>query len=86
MIFSTTQGTVHNLYFSPNISIGSALQNYLKRVGREDLIDSSEINKLAFLYNATLLSIKDKRSLKDIFKTPGRVQIIVNDINNLIGA
>jgi len=85
LIFKTTQGINHTMYFSPHISIGLAIQKYLKRVGRLDLIDSCD-KRLAFLYNASQFTIKDKTTLNKLFQTSSASIIIVNDVNNLIGA
>ena len=83
--FKTTQGTIHNLYFDPDITIGSAIAKYLLRVGRDDLINISE-DRIAFVFNAKRYTTKDTISLKKLFKGNMHVSIIVNDINNLIGA
>ena len=73
------------MHFSPHISIGLAIQKYLKRVGRLDLIDSCD-NRLVFLHNARNLTIKDKITLNELFHNSSYPKIIVNDVNNLIGA
>ena len=83
--FKTTQGTIHNLYFDPDITIGSAIAKYLLRVGRDDLINISD-DRIAFLFNAKKYTTKDTISLKKLFKGNMYASIIVNDINNLIGA
>ena len=83
--FKTTQGTIHNLYFDPDITIGSAITKYLLRVGRDDLINISE-DRIAFVFNTKRYTTKDTISLKKLFKGNVQASIIVNDINNLIGA
>ena len=84
IMFKTSQGILLNIPFDNEISIGSALQKYLIRVNREDLIKSNQ-EKITFIYNASRLSINDNRRLKDII-LGDQATIIVNDISNLIGA
>ena len=84
IIFKTSLGTIFSILFDNETSICSALQKYLIRVNREDLIKSNQ-EKIAFIYNGSKLSINDKRLLKDII-VGDQATIIVNDINNLIGA
>ena len=83
--FKTTQGTFWNLQLDPDITIGSAITKYLLRVGRDDLINISD-NKIIFLFNAKRYTTKDTISLKELFKGFMHASIMVNDINNLIGA
>ena len=84
IMFKTSQGVLLNIPFDNEISVGSALQKYLIRVNREDLIKSNQ-EKIVFIYNASKLSINDKRLLKDIIVGDNAI-IMVNDVNNLIGA
>ena len=83
IMFKTSQGVLLNIPFDNEISVGSALQKYLIRVNREDLIKSNQ-EKIVFIYNASKLSINDKRLFKDIIVGDHAI-IIVNDVNNLIG-
>ena len=84
IMFKTSQWILLNIPFDNEISIGSALQKYLIRVNREDLIKSNQ-EKIVFIYNASKLSINDNRRLKDII-LGDQATIMVNDISNLIGA
>ena len=84
IMFKTSQGVLLNIPFDNEISVGSALQKYLIRVNREDLIKSNQ-EKIVFIYNASKLSINDNKRLKDII-LGDQATIIVNDISNLIGA
>ena len=84
LIFKTTQGRTHKMYFSPQISIGLAIQKYLKRVYREESIDSID-KKVVFLFNAKRLSVKDKTSLNVLFKNNSAPKIRVNDVSSLVG-
>lgn len=85
IIFRTTQGTTHNILFDENISIGLAIQKYLKRIGKEDLINSIP-RDLVFLFNAHQYKPSDTLKLKDLFRGINNPRIIINDVNNLIGA
>ena len=91
--FNTTQGTTTYISFNENGSIGDLIKLYLKRVDRPDLISSlmkEDKNlvdkKLVFLWNANILDINDTKKAKDFFKGVNNPSIVVNDINNLIGA
>ena len=65
IMFKTSQGSLLNIPFDNEISIGSAFQKYLIRVNREDLIKSNQ-EKIVSIYNTSKLSINDKRLFKDI--------------------
>ena len=91
--FSTTQGTITNISFNENGSIGDLIKLYLKRVDRPDLISSLMKGnknlvdkKLVFLWNAIKLDINDTKKAKYFFKNDMKPKIVVNDIHNLIGA
>ena len=91
--FSTTQGTITNISFNENGSIGDLIKLYLKRVDRPDLISSlmkGDKNlvdkKFVFLWNAIKLDINDTKKAKYFFKNDMKPKIVVNDIHNLIGA
>ena len=85
IIFNTTQGTTHNIPISHGTTIDEALKYYLKRVGRPDLINDNS-NKICFLYNATKLKFGDTTPVEQFFKGSFMPKVVVNDINNLIGA
>jgi len=85
IIFHTTQGTRHSIFFDENISIGLAIQKYLKRVGRGDIINSVP-KDLVFLYNAQQYKPSDTIKLKDLFGENKMPKIVINDIGNIIGA
>ena len=86
--FSTTQGTITNISFNENGSIGDLIKLYLKRVDRPDLISSlmNGDKSIAFLWNANKLDINDTKKAKYFFKNDMKPKIVVNDIHNLIGA
>ena len=86
--FNTTQGTTTSISFNENGSIGDLIKLYLKTVDRPDLISSlmNGDKSIAFLWNANKLDINDTKKAKDFFKGVNIPRIVVNDINNSIGA
>ena len=84
VIFKATLGSIATMYLDPNISIGLAIQKYLIKVDKKELINDHE-NYFAFLYNAKRYRPNDTISLKSLFNG-NQGTIIVNDINDLIGA
>ena len=84
LIFKSTQGSIITMYLDPNISIGLAIQKYLIRVDKKELINNHE-NNLAFLYNAMRYRPNDTKSLKSLFQG-NQGTILVNDVHSLIGA
>ena len=86
--FNTTQGKRTIISFKENGSIGDLVKTYLRRICREELISSlmNGDKSIAFLWNANKLDINDTKKAKDFFKGANDPKIVVNDINNLIGA
>ena len=85
VVFKTTQGTVTNMVFKHGMTVGQALEMYLKRVGRPDLINNLQ-GRLCFLVNAKNLKFTDNTKIEDFFKNVTLPTVLVNDVNNLIGA
>ena len=87
VIFKTTQGVTHTLVYSYGTTIDAVLKKYLKRVNREDLInDEKNKGKICFLFNAAQLKFGDKTPIEQFFKGISNPKVVVNDVNNLIGA
>ena len=88
IIFMTTQGTKHSITFNPKDTIGFMIKKYLIRVGRYELIEklNEKKNILAFLYNIHNLKINDETKIKDFFGENKNPKIVINDVNDLIGA
>ena len=87
--FTTTQGTTHTINFKPQDTIGFLIEKYLTRVGCKMLIKkllNGSKNILTFLYNAHKLEINDETKIKDFFGENKFPKVVINDINNLIGA
>ena len=85
VIFKTTQGTTHTMVYTYGTTIEQALEKYLKRVGRPELINDNT-NKICFLFNATQLKFGNKTKVEVFFKNINNPKVVVNDVNNLIGA
>ena len=67
----------------PLITIDELLKNYLKRVGREDLIGDKK-GRIVFMYNACKVKFGDKTTVKEYFKGNQFPKIVISDANNLI--
>ena len=85
VIFKTTQGTTTAMVYDYGTSIDKSLEKYLKRVGRPDLYQQKS-NKICFLFNAAQLKIGDQTKVENFFKNVQNPKVVVNDVNNLIGA
>ena len=85
VIFKTTQGTTTAMVYDYGTTIDKSLEKYLKRVGRPDLYQQKS-NKICFLFNAAQLKIGDQTQVENFFKNVQNPKVVVNDVNNLIGA
>ena len=85
VVFKTSQGAILSMFFDPNISIGTAIKKCFIKIGGDEVVESYK-KKLYFLYNAKRYTTEDKIILKDLFKNISQPTIIINDVNNLVGA
>ena len=86
-IFKTTQGVLTNVSINPEKTMNELIEIYLKKVGKYKLnMDYNGYNRFAFLYNANKIHLYDKITVKNFFKNSINPIIIVNDIQNLLGA
>ena len=85
IIFNTTQGTTHNIAVVKGTTVHQALEKYLKRIGKPELIGTQE-SKICFLWNANKMRFGDNTPVEQFFKNMQMPKIVVNDVNNLIGA
>ena len=83
--FTTTQGTKTVMIYKHGTTVGNAFELYLKRVGRPDLINNLQ-GRLCFIFNAKQVKFAETTKIEDFFKNYAAPKIIVNDVNNLIGA
>ena len=80
---------MHSITFKPKDTIGFLVKKYLTRVGCIMLIKkllNGNKNILTFLYNARKLEINDETKIKDFLGENKFPKVVINDINNLIGA
>ena len=80
--FKTLQGNIVNVQLNQNRTIGMALELFIERLN----LKKEQIDKIYFLYNASKINLHDSTSLKKFFKNNNDPLIIVNDVNNIIGA
>ena len=87
IFFKTTQGIQTNVGINSEESIGKLLLIYLTRIGRQDLIiDPNNLRKICFLHISYQLKFNDNTKIKDFFKGNPNPKVIVNDVDNMIGA
>ena len=83
IVFKTTQGLITNVLVDFGTLVKDALLLYLKRVGRPDLY--KENSGIFFLHNAQKVNLNDNTFIENFDRQINPV-IIVNDVQNLIGA
>ena len=84
VVFKTTQGVITNVTIDHGKTVSELLQLYLKRMGKAELINNRE--GICFVFNATKINFDSQTKVEDFFKYNSFPNIIVNDVNNLIGA
>ena len=84
VVFKTTGGLKMNVFVNVGTSISDAILLFLKRVGKTELFKPN--SGIYFLCNARKLNIYDKTAIENF--TGGQINpvIMVNDVQNLIGA
>ena len=83
VLFTTTIGTKRMMVLNYGTTVDQALRKYLEHMGKKNLINSE---KISFLYNAAKLNFGDNTPIEKFFKNITNPKIVVNDVNNLIGA
>ena len=83
VVFKTTNGNIKNVQIDIGKTIGELIILYLKRMDRENLIGNER--DICFLYDAAKLKYDDNRKIEQAFKF-GNPSVMVNDVQNLIGA
>ena len=84
IVFKTTANVRTNVVAEYGKTVSDIILLYLKRVGREDLFKKD--SGICFLNNAKKIDIYDKTTVENYFKNTSSPLIIVNDVQNLIGA
>ena len=83
--FTTTRGSTKNIVISLEHSIDTLLKKYLFLVGKPEIyMQKSE--RISFFYNGSVLKFGSKTKIKDFFGINENPEVIVNDIDNIIGA
>ena len=85
VVFKTTQGSVTNMVFDYVTPVDRALAQYLKRVGKPELIGNLG-NEICFLFNANHLKFGNQTKVEVFFKGVFNPKVVVNDTKNVIGA
>ena len=83
-IFKTTQGVIRNIQIDGDKTISELIRTYFNRIGKPELFDKQ--NDICFLYNASRLDFNSQTKVGDFFGLNSFPNILVNDVNNLIGA
>ena len=65
-------------------TVNDLVKTYFARVGQPDLINTKDA--ICLLYNATKINFNSTQKIEDFFGSNSNPQILVNDVNNLIGA
>ena len=84
IVFKTTANVRTNVVADYGKTVSDIILLYLKRVGREELFKKD--SGICFLNNAKKIDIYDKTKVEIYFKNTSSPLIIVNDVQNLIGA
>ena len=84
VIFKTTQGVVTNLSIEEDKTMSELIKTYLNRVGKPELF--SKKDGVCFLFNAAKVDFNCPTKISQFFGFHSHPTLIVNDVNNLIGA
>ena len=84
VVFKTTQGVSTAVTIEYGKTMGELILKYLKRMGKKDLYDKK--SGVCFLFNAKIIPFDSPTKVEDLFKANPFPILIVNDVNNLIGA
>ena len=84
VIFKTTQSVLTNILIDYGKTMSELIKLYLRRMGKPELFGRND--GVCFLFNATKISFDCQTKVEDFFQFTFHPTIIVNDVNNLIGA
>ena len=76
VIFRNTRGDCHSLVVNYGVTIDELLKEYLKRIGRPDLIGD---NRISYIWNASKLKFGDKTTVEKYFRNVNNPKVVVND-------
>ena len=86
VLFKTTQGVSAMVTIDSKKTMGELLKVFLKRMGKEELINRKDGLGVCFLFNANKIDFSCQKTVEDFFHFGSNPTIIVNDVHNLIGA
>ena len=82
VIFKAIKGNIHNRFYDKNETIENMLLKFLESVG----LTKYHLNKIYFIFNAVNLStVNQKKTLRE-FGIKNNSNIVILDINDIIGA
>ena len=85
IVFKTTGGLTIQMFIDFGTPISEVILTYLKRVGKPELYSPNI--PVYFFCNATKINIYDNNPIESLSMTKGTsLNVMVNDVQNLIGA
>ena len=84
-IFTTTKGVKTIMLYDYGTTVDQVIQKYLERMNRSTLYNTKS-DKICFLFNGAKLKYGDQTKVEEYFKHNSTPKIIVNDVNEVIGA
>ena len=85
LIFKTTNGYTRNFCFDGDCPLSMAITIYCYENQINNFYEKINEKGLSFIFSSTVLRITDETPIKLVFGCGLHPNIIVNDINNLIG-
>ena len=70
------------MVFNYGTTIDKMLKKYLLRIGHPELINT---DKICFIYYASQIKFGDQTVVEEFFKVTRGYEVVVNEINDLIG-
>ena len=80
IIFKTSQGKMVSISFYYGTTVNQVLVEFLKKVGRTDLIGNKS-NKVEFILNGKYINFNEQRKIEDFFQNVQNPILIVNLVN-----
>ena len=83
-IFNTSTGKNLNILISKEKTVHDLIKIYFMRVEKPELINRE--GDICFVFNASKINFNNHQKIKDFFKFSPNPKILVNDLQDLIGA
>ena len=84
VVFKTTQGVKTNISIEEDKTMSELIKTYLNRMGKPELFGKKDV--VCFLFNASKIDFNCPMKISQFFGFHSHPILIVNDVNNLIGA